>query len=56
LFDYEVKTVYDELYVYKNPPYITASSPLSGETNVELDKVIEIEFSKDVDHASVEAT
>jgi len=56
LFDYEVKSIYDELYVYKNPLYVANTSPNSGEIDVMLDEVISIEFSKSVNHNSVEAS
>jgi hypothetical protein len=54
LFEYEVKSIYDELYNAKNPPYIQATSPLSGAITVSLDQVISINFSKPIDHNSVE--
>gem|GEM_PF-4350619 len=56
LFDYEVRSIYEQLYIEKNPPYIEITSPLSGEVDVSIDKIIEIKFSKEVVHSSVEET
>ncbi len=56
LFDYEVKDLYDAFVTDVQAPYVPSTSPTSGEVDVDIQQILEVDFSKAMNHASVEAT
>ena len=56
LFPYEVEELFDVFVTDLQAPYVLSTIPISGAVDISLDQDIRIEFSKNMDHASVEST
>lgn len=55
LFDYEVKDIFDAFVTDVQAPYVVSTVPSSWESDIPVWQTIEVEFSKAMDQASVEA-